>query len=275
MDFEKDLTINKNSLDQELIEQAHKMLWYSSAHAQAMYDRDRAKQGVDITKAGLDATIRAELNASGTKFTEAVVDGKIRQHPNFIDAQDKYQKAELEVNLLMGVVMAMNARRSMLENLVKLYLNGYWAEPRVGDAEVMTRPTVASEQAIIQAQSKAPTQPTPSPLMYIIQASDDPTVDCSHGPFPNLGVAVKEMGANGSVIVELHRIDAGHRKVMRWWDQATGLWSDHIPVAPAPPQARPPLAPPPSPAPRPGPTPVPQSVPAPALKPTNPDDVPF
>ncbi len=169
MDYQKDLEINKHSLDNELLTQAQKMMRYSSEHAQAMYNRDRAKQALDITKANLDASIRAELTAAGTKFTEAVVDGKIRTEPTFIEAQERYQKAEHEVQVLLGAVMAMNARRSMLENLVKLFLNSYWSEPHVaGGPEMKAAATQAgAEAAVIRNLSMPPTgsEPTAQPII--------------------------------------------------------------------------------------------------------------
>jgi hypothetical protein len=163
--FEQELAINKNKLDDELLTQAQKMMRYNSAHAQAMYDRDRAKQALDVTKANLDASIRAELTASGAKFTEAVVDGKIRTSSTYIEAQDKYQKAEHEVNLLLGAVMAMNARKGMLESLVKLFLSGYWSEPRVPGGEAMKAGAVvnAVEESVARGTGAPGFQPTDWP----------------------------------------------------------------------------------------------------------------
>jgi hypothetical protein len=163
MDYSKDLEINKHSLDNELLTQAQKMLRYSSEHAQAMYNRDRAKQSLDIVKANLDASIRAELTSAGAKFTEAVVDGKIRTAPTYIEAQEKYQKAEHEVQVLLGAVMAMNARRSMLENLVKLFLSGYWSEPHVAGGQGMKEAAsqASTEQAILRSQEMPPQEPAP------------------------------------------------------------------------------------------------------------------
>jgi hypothetical protein len=172
-DYQRDLAISKNHLDKELIAQAQKMMRYSSEHAQAQYDRDRAKQSLDVVKANLDASIRADLTASQVKFTEAVVDGKIRQSPSYLEAQDRYLKTEHQVNLLLGAVMAMNARRGMLESLVKLFLSGYWSEPRVPGGEEMKAGAAlnATETAIMnpppdisEALSKvafAPSKPTP------------------------------------------------------------------------------------------------------------------
>jgi hypothetical protein len=165
MEFEKDLTINKHQLDAELLDQAQRMFRYSSAHAQAMLNRDKAKQSLDITKANLDASIRFELTTAGGKFTEAVVDGKIRTSPTYIQAQEQYQKAEHEVQLLLGAVMAMNARRSMLENLVKLFLGQYWSEPRLEGRGMAPEIAQAdTERAILQGPPVIPSvQPVAMP----------------------------------------------------------------------------------------------------------------
>jgi len=165
MDYQKDLEINKNRLDEELLTQAQKMMRYSSEHAQALLNRDKAKLARDITEANLDAAIRAELNDKSLKFTEAVVKGKITTSPTYIEAHEKYLKAEYEVNLLMGGVIAMNARRPMLESLVKLYLNSYWSEPRTGQGQDMKvgASMNATETAILRNKEPNPVQQEPSP----------------------------------------------------------------------------------------------------------------
>ena len=157
INFQADLQVDKNRLDEELLGQAQRMFYYNSQHAQAMHDRDRAKQALDVARANTDAAVRESLTASGAKFTEAVVDGQVRTNPYYIRAQDAYLKSEYEVNLLMGAVMAMNARRSMLESLVRLYLSGYWSEPRVpGGEEIKADAAQAGTEASIQRSQKVP-----------------------------------------------------------------------------------------------------------------------
>ena len=162
MDYQSDLAIQKHSLDAELLDQTQRMFKYSSAHAQAMLNRDKAKQSLDITRANLDASIRGELTTAQVKFTEAVVDGRIRTSPTYIQAQEHYQKAEHEVQLLLGAVIAMNARRSMLENLVKLFLGQYWSEPRLeGRGLAADIAQDATERAIMSGPPPMPEQLSP------------------------------------------------------------------------------------------------------------------
>ncbi len=161
-DYQADLAIDKTNLDTELMCQAQRMMRYSAEHAQSQYNRDHAKRNLDVVRANEDARIRTELIAAEVKFTEAVVDGKVKTSPNYQEAQDTYIKAEYRVNLLLGAVMAMNARRVMLESLVRMLMSDWWAEPRVkGIGEMKARTgQAATEEAILKRQPP-PMRPTP------------------------------------------------------------------------------------------------------------------
>lgn len=139
MDYKQDLYIDKNRLDEEWLNQPMLMAKYNTMHAQAMLDRDRAKQALDVLRANLDSSIRASLAAQNAKFTEAVVDGRIKSSQEYIGAQEVLFQADNKVNTVFGAVMAFQARKAALENLVKLWLSSYWASPKA--------PDVISEQA--------------------------------------------------------------------------------------------------------------------------------
>lgn len=130
--FEADLAIDKNRLDEEWLRIAQDLMRYGVLLGQAIYDHNRAKQSLDVTMANLDASIRNEFNTATppVKFTEAMVDGKIRSAATYIEAQDKLFKASRSMQLHQQAVYAFQAKRAALENLVKLYLNNYWAEPK-------------------------------------------------------------------------------------------------------------------------------------------------
>ena len=174
INYQADLTIDKHNLDVELMTQAQKMMRYSAEHAQSQYNRDQAKRNLDVVRANEDARIRIELTAAQAKFTEAVVDGKVKTSPAYLEAQDAYMKAEYRVSLLLGAVMAMNARRPMLESLVRMIMSDWWAEPRVKGGENMKAGAAmnATEEAISRSNelgtmippdqgSVRPPRPTP------------------------------------------------------------------------------------------------------------------
>lgn len=274
MDYQKDLEINKHKLDEELLDQAQRMMRYNAAHAQAMYDRDRAKQSLDVTRANLDAGIRAELTGAGVKFTEAVVDGKIKTSPTYLEAQEKYLKAEHEVQLLLGAVMAMNARKVMLENLVKLYLSGYWGEPRV---QGQSSAQGSTEAAIMRSQKEftptdwnKPETPAAAPAYCI---GKDKHEGFAHGPFPDIRMALDIKGERGEVIFKIDQsVNAKKVQAIRWWDDITLTWSTKSPDAIT---ATPPPPPPKAPTPRAvygGPGPQTKTI---ASPPPSGDDIPF
>lgn len=129
LNFGKALEIDKYNLDEELLQQALLYLEWSDAKAQAEQERDKAKEQLDLTRAELDISIRRDPKAFGL---EKITEGAIS---NIILTQDKYQKAEIvylemrySYNVISGALEALSHKKSALENLVKLFLNNYWAE---------------------------------------------------------------------------------------------------------------------------------------------------
>jgi len=168
LDFQEDLAIDKNRLDEELMRQAAKMAVYNRFHAQEQYNRDRVKQNLDLVKANLDSIFRAELTAAQVKFTEAVIDGKVKTSPAYLEAQGAFQKAEYKVNVLFGGVLAMNARKGMLESLVRLVISDWYSEPRVVGGEGMKANAAnqATEDAALRAAAAfPPASATPVPAI--------------------------------------------------------------------------------------------------------------
>ena len=112
LNYMKDLEIDQNQLDLEWVALPQKIMRYSAVFSQAGFDRDRAKQGLDVTRANLDASIRTQLISEGAKFTEAVVDGRIRTSPTYLEAQDRYMEAERLVTLYQQAVFAFQALKT-------------------------------------------------------------------------------------------------------------------------------------------------------------------
>ncbi len=148
MNFEKNLEIDKFALDDELLLQAILYLKWSEAKAQAEMERDKSKEQLDLVKAKLDISIRKNPGIFGL---EKITEGAIS---NIILVQDEYQQAEIAYleyryshNVISGALEALNHKKSALENLVKLFLNNYWADGRMDkEAEKLI------EQASIKAE---------------------------------------------------------------------------------------------------------------------------
>lgn len=133
MSFSDDARIDKHQLDFEWLRQASLFHKYAEAYANAMFERDKAKERLDLVKAQVDSAIRSEPEDYGflTKPTEPAIASAILQDPDYIEAKSKYLNSVREMNIVMGAKTAMEHKKSALETLSKLYLSGYWAEVRV------------------------------------------------------------------------------------------------------------------------------------------------
>lgn len=168
IDYMADLAIDKYALDDEWLDQSIKMMRYSELHSQAIYDRDRAKQALDIAKANADASVRTSAASSGEKVTEALVEGRVRNSIGYIEAKDAYMKAEYKVNLFMGAVSAFQfGRKAALENLVRLHLASYFSNPVSPEGAGAVEETAAAKRTVGQEAALAKemgSKPGPTPV---------------------------------------------------------------------------------------------------------------
>lgn len=132
LDYENDIRIDENSLDIEWLDQPSTMMKYAKHLAKVQLARDRSKVDLDIIKAALDKRIRTNpIKFKIDKITEAAVSNTILSHPEYLEAQETYQNAEYEVNIASAAVRAFDARKTALENLVRLHGQQYFAGPRI------------------------------------------------------------------------------------------------------------------------------------------------
>lgn len=127
--FEKDISINKYKLDEECLSHPTLYFNYADACVQAKLAVSRASDKLSLVKAEANISIRDDLSSRGIKFTESIIASEVEKHPNVIKARDELREAEETYSRLQVAVQAMDARRAELDNLVKLYLAGYFAEP--------------------------------------------------------------------------------------------------------------------------------------------------
>lgn len=127
--FKKDISINKYKLDEECLSHATLYFNYADACVQAKTVMYRAQDKLSLAKAEANISIRDDLSSKGIKFTEAIIASEVEKHPTVTKARDEMREAEETYARLQVAVQAMEARKSELDNLVKLYLAGYFAEP--------------------------------------------------------------------------------------------------------------------------------------------------
>ncbi len=132
MNYEQDIKIDESSLDIELLEQASLFMKYSKNLAGEQLTRDKLSVELDLKKAELDKAIRTNPEKYGIeKITENAVSNTIITQKDYQDVQSRFMQAKYEADIALSAVRAFDMRKSMLENLVKLNGQQYFAGPKV------------------------------------------------------------------------------------------------------------------------------------------------
>lgn len=132
IDFEEDVAINKMALDVECESQAAVYYYYAGALAEAKAEQDTAKDDLTATQARRDLFYRMNP-PDGLKATEAVFTSLVADDREVQAAQDTLRVATAKVGALYATVNAMEQRKDMLGNLVKMSISQYYASGEVPD----------------------------------------------------------------------------------------------------------------------------------------------
>src|SRR5258706_9714711 len=109
------LLIDRNALDEELINNPSFIQEVCDEAAEAIAHRDAMKEALDTIDAELDAEIR-ELT-SKDKITETAIKAAIQRHPKHKKAFEDANKAKLRWAKAAGLVTAAEGRRKAIEGL--------------------------------------------------------------------------------------------------------------------------------------------------------------
>jgi hypothetical protein len=132
IDYDKDVRIDETALDVECLDQPSLMVKYARLLADAEQRLDEAKEALDLVKAELDKEIRSDPDRFDlAKATETSVANAVIMQPEYAEASNRMIEAKYEAKVLAGIVRAMDARKTMLETLVKLHGQQYFAGPNV------------------------------------------------------------------------------------------------------------------------------------------------
>jgi hypothetical protein len=132
LDYEKDVSIDPNALDVEILDQARWMLRYCKHAENAKKEMDWAKERLDVKRAELDKDVRTNPDKYDIgKITESAINNAIVLHPDYQALSSAYIEAKYEAGMASAAVRAFDQRKTALENLVKLHAAQYFAGPRV------------------------------------------------------------------------------------------------------------------------------------------------
>lgn len=122
----KSLKIDKDALDDELVEQPTLFLLAADAASLAMSRRDEAKAELDQTYAVVCDTIRTEAVAKNEKMTEAKLEAQAKQNKDFVEATDKWLRLKKKSDDASNLKESYDQRGKAMKELVALFIGGYW-----------------------------------------------------------------------------------------------------------------------------------------------------
>lgn len=134
LDYKMDVQIDETALDVEWFEQSSLAMRYGTHYAYCKKRLIEAEEKVKVTRAELVK----RANSDPMRFCKkdkpiaADIEAYYRTHPRHKAAKDEWIKAQFECDIAEIAKSEISfTRKAALENLVKLYLGGYFAGPSV------------------------------------------------------------------------------------------------------------------------------------------------
>jgi len=130
--FANDRKIDPSQLDVEAATQVDVFFSWAEEFAHARGELDRSKALLDLTENELALNIRKDPDEYGlAKVTEAAINATVRSHKGYKLCVSKYLECKEECALLDHAVQAMEHRKRMIEVLITLHGQQYFAGPSV------------------------------------------------------------------------------------------------------------------------------------------------
>lgn len=125
-----DLAIDMNLLPEQWVEQPALVLHWATQLADAVRDQDQCKRDLAVVEAGLLNEMRLDPTRFGlVKVTDSSVAAAVQAVPDWLEANDAYIEARYRVNVLRGVVDALEHRKRALQAVTELWQRQWFADP--------------------------------------------------------------------------------------------------------------------------------------------------
>ena len=160
-DFKKDLVLDQYDLIQCALEQPELFAHWGNEWADAVSRRDGLKDKLALVRSECDQEIRETPSEFGwTKLekspTEAFIASAVNTHSNFAIANEEFQEAQHDVNVMMVAKEAFEHRSKMIHIISQLYLSGYYSGNKKLDKGYQEVLPAAAEQAQNESLEKSP-----------------------------------------------------------------------------------------------------------------------
>ena len=133
LDYKKDIQIDPDSLDIELIRQPQLISGYSEQLAQAQREVNKAEEVVKTLRSKFirDANKNPEETVQSSKATGQLIEAYYRSQPEYQKAKTNLHDVEYERDILQGIVSGLRQKKDALEGLIKLASMNYFSTPNV------------------------------------------------------------------------------------------------------------------------------------------------
>lgn len=131
--YKEQLKIDRYALDAELIEQPQRYMEWALALAEAESELKSAENDYELIRGEQEKKIRNDPERYGFERTPTkdAISDEARRNKRVQRYYKYYLKALHEVNVLKRAERAFQQRKSMLQSLVQLNMQLYFAEPNV------------------------------------------------------------------------------------------------------------------------------------------------
>jgi len=132
-EYQEDLEIDKYNLHEQWEIQPSLYIKWAEKSAEAMYERDKAKEQLDLISAEVEFEIRNNPLNYGLKEkpTESAIKSKIIIDEKYIKSNENYLLSKKNAAIISGVLVALEHKKKALEAEVSLWLGGYYSEIKV------------------------------------------------------------------------------------------------------------------------------------------------
>lgn len=154
-EYKEDLKIDFSKLDINWRDFPTDYLKWSQEWVNAVANRDRSKEVLEVLRAELDGKYRIELQLGSKKPTEAAISAAIIQDEDYQEAQQALINATENMNTMAVVKMAFDHKKKALEGITHLWLGGYYSDPKI-PAEIKQKYEKNTKEDQIKKLNKNP-----------------------------------------------------------------------------------------------------------------------
>jgi hypothetical protein len=132
MGYKDDIKIDKHNLDREWMNHALLFIEWAEKEVEAQFEKDKAKERLDLVRAEMDSRIRTDPSHYGIdKVTEGSIQNTILRQQIYMEASEAFLLASKNAKILNVAREAFEHRKKALEKITDLYISGYWADPKI------------------------------------------------------------------------------------------------------------------------------------------------